>query len=40
VAPRSLRIAAIAPRIPQALIDRLGFPGTTIQDAIALIPRR
>lgn len=38
VAPRNLRVASLAPGITQAFVDRFGFPGRTIEDAIALIP--
>jgi NAD(P)-dependent dehydrogenase (short-subunit alcohol dehydrogenase family) len=40
VVPRSLRLAALAPGFAQLVVDRFGFPGATIQEAVALIPER
>jgi NAD(P)-dependent dehydrogenase (short-subunit alcohol dehydrogenase family) len=37
VAPRALRPAALAPGLLQSVVDRIGFPGTTIEDAVALV---
>lgn len=39
VAPRNLRVIAIAPGIAQRLIERFGYRGNTIAEAAALIPK-
>ena len=39
-APRRLTAVTLAPGITQAVIDRFGFPGRTVEEAIALIPAR
>jgi NAD(P)-dependent dehydrogenase (short-subunit alcohol dehydrogenase family) len=40
VAPRRLRLTAVAPGLAQAVVERIGLRGTTIRDAIALVPRK
>ncbi len=40
VAPKSLALPARIPGIVRPIVDRLGFPGTTIRDAIALAAAR
>ena len=40
VAPKSLALTARIPGIVRPLVDRFGFPGTTIRDAIALAAAR
>jgi NAD(P)-dependent dehydrogenase (short-subunit alcohol dehydrogenase family) len=36
VSPRKLRLAALAPGLIQTYVDRFGFPGNTVPDAIEL----
>ncbi|MGA5541510.1 SDR family NAD(P)-dependent oxidoreductase [Mycobacterium sp. NPDC051198] len=40
VAPKSLALTARIPGIVRPFVDRIGFPGTTIRDAIALAASR
>ncbi|MFC8181721.1 SDR family NAD(P)-dependent oxidoreductase [Rhodococcus sp. NPDC057297] len=39
VSPRRLSFAAAAPGVAQALIERFGFPGSTIEDSVTLAKR-
>ena len=40
VAPRNVAFIIIVPGFARAIIDRIGFPAQTIQEAIALIAGR
>ncbi|MDV6264653.1 SDR family NAD(P)-dependent oxidoreductase [Rhodococcoides yunnanense] len=40
VAPRTLRIAALAPGLLRLFIDRFAFPGNTVAEAIELTPKK
>lgn len=39
VAPGALRLPALAPGVMQAVVERIGFRGNAIEEAIALLPK-